>query len=118
MILTKQLLVIISVIVAILLQSFMISADSTELHELTVDHSSEQTHHVHVGYVTDSTTFEVDADVVQDCHHTGHSSSVHLSWAVPADVMSQQRFDAHDLFAPPNFSLQDVVEKPLRPPIV
>lgn len=115
---SKSIFIVIAVISSILLQSFMISADNTELHELTVDHSSEQIHHVHVGYVTDSTTFEVDADTVPDCHHTGHSSSVHLSWAVPAEVMSQQRFDAHDLFAPPNFSLQDVIENPLRPPIV
>lgn len=95
----------------------MISVDNTELHELTVDHGPEQIHHVHIGYVTASTTFDVDDSVVQDCHHTGHASSASISWAFVASDTQPQRFDNINSFALQDFALQDVVENRLRPPI-
>lgn len=115
--LTQRIFVLITLIISIVLQSFMISADSTELHELTVDHGSQEAHHVHMGYVTSFTTFDVDADHKQDCHHNGHSSSAQFSWEFNHNHASTNQFDNINSFSIKDFALKDIVENRLRPPI-
>lgn len=113
----KQLFVIVTIILSIVLQSFVISADNTEFHELTVDHDVVQIDHVHIGYVSAITTFDVDKDVMQDCHHCGHCTSAQLSWELTANNAADDRFDNINGFSLQKFALKDVIESRLRPPI-
>lgn len=117
MILNKRILVALTVILSIVLQSFVLSADNTEFHELTVDHQSVEITHVHIGYVSALTTFDVDADVMQDCHHCGHCTSAQLSWELDSHSPASDRYGNINSFALQNFALKDVFESRLRPPI-
>ena len=95
----------------------MISADNTEFHELTVDHDAVQIDHVHVGYVSAITTFDVEDGVMQDCHHCGHCTSAQLSWELTSKALADDRFENINGFALQKFALKDVFETRLRPPI-
>lgn len=105
-----------ALILSIALQSFVISADTTEFHELTVDHHQVEIDHVHIGYVSTLTTFDVDGDVMQDCHHCGHCTSAQLSWDF-AVVKADNAYQNINGFALKKFALKDVFESRLRPPI-
>jgi hypothetical protein len=108
-----------ALMVSIVLQSFVISADNTEFHELTVDHTQVEVDHVHIGYVSSLTTFDVDStDIVPDCHHCGHCTSAQLSWDIKAPASVEQYHKDINGFALQNFALKDIFETRLRPPIV
>ena len=113
----QRILVAFTLILSIVLQSFVISSDNTEFHELTVDHQTVEIDHVHIGYVSALTTFDVDSDVMQDCHHCGHCTSAQLSWELANLNGSDDKYDNINSFALKNFALKDVFESRLRPPI-
>lgn len=133
----KQSVVCIWLMVAIVMQSFIAVADSTNDLELAVTHiETEHEHRQHVNETIDNSltllatismlvsdeseqaSLDVDAQHDHsDCHHCGHCSTPH-GLSEPSDILLANNKLTADDFHFKSLSLQNFINNTYRPPIV
>lgn len=100
----------------IVLQSFNAIAESTNTHQLDVNHL--QTEHFHTDDINASSQINsTDKHDIEDCHHCGHCSGSHLSWISIKDVSNLIDIMPFIKTSYRFTTQKEFIEATLRPPI-
>jgi len=103
-------------IIMIVLQSFSAIAESSETHQLDVQHLQTEHSHADDGNIIKDNGSSNEHNT-QDCHHCGHCSGSHLVWILEKDVSSPINLMSFDKTPYLNTTQKEFIEATLRPPI-
>tara|TARA_R110000796_G_scaffold122432_2_gene236795 strand:- start:170 stop:541 length:372 start_codon:yes stop_codon:yes gene_type:complete len=79
-----------TLVILIVLQSFVAIANSQEIHELDVQHIQIEHSHESDDQVVDNDLSTDNEHNVKDCHHCGHCHGFHTQWLVQTQIFTER----------------------------
>lgn len=79
-----------TLVILIVLQSFVAIANSQETHELDVQHIQIEHSHESDHFVADKELPTDNEHNAKDCHHCGHCHGFHTQWLVQAQISTER----------------------------
>jgi hypothetical protein len=102
-------------VIMIVMQSFSAMAETSQTHQIDIEHlQTEHSHSEDANRLDNNTT---DEHETQDCHHCGHCSGSHLVWILVKNVSNSTNIMSYDKTPYPCTAQKEFSETTLRPPI-
>ena len=86
----KNVLLNFTLVILIVLQSFVAIANSQEIHELDVQHIKTKHSHESDHQIVDNQSPIEGEHSVEDCHHCGHCHGFHTQWLVQTQIFTDR----------------------------
>jgi len=107
-----------TIILSVVLQSFVVVAEDHQLHEMQIDHHQADVDHVHLNNGLEVLKVDLDSDTLHELQHHTHLSGSQFAWTDGKVFDHQLPLRTVNTYAYLGFALQEFIEPKLRPPIV
>lgn len=79
-----------TLVILIVLQSFVAIANSQEIHEIDIQHIQIEHSHESDRFVADKELPTDNEHNAKDCHHCGHCHGFHIQWLVQSQTFTER----------------------------